>query len=202
MRLQSIEAAEFCPEMRDLARLSLFDRQASGLASGAEEQILQTHFRHCGSCRSFLSALHDGLHEFGGSALFAGVAGARLGSREWPLLDHLGRWFAGAEHATQNGATKLRLALFKASGAMQPGDAGSAGVLAGSGQKIAAICTAGALTTATCLATGIVGPGLEGSSPPPSVTHHTAAAQVSAPIESALKPPLPEAQPVASFARN
>ena len=48
-RLESIEGAEFCPEMRELARRSLFEKQASGLASEGEAEILRPHFQHCGS---------------------------------------------------------------------------------------------------------------------------------------------------------
>ena len=73
-RLESIEGAEFCPEMRELARRSLLEKQASGLASEAEAEILRAHFQHCGPCRSFLAKLHGTLHELGGGALLAGAA--------------------------------------------------------------------------------------------------------------------------------
>ena len=164
-RLEAIEEQEFCPEMRELARSSLFEKEASGLASEAEERILHAHFEHCGSCRSFLASLHDSLHELGSGALLAGVATGQLG-KVGPF-GHLVRWLGQASHVAQAGAAKLRFAAFKATGALQPTDAGTAGALAGTGQKIAAICTAGAATTATCLATGIIGPGIGISAPPP-----------------------------------
>ncbi len=166
MRLAAIEGQEFCPEMRDLACRSLFEKEASGLASEAEGRILRAHFEHCGSCRTFLASLHDSLHEFGGGALVAGVAADRLGGRVG-IIEHLGRFFGAGAQTAQAGAAKLRFAAFKATGALQPTDAGSAGALAGTGQKIAAICTAGVATTATCLATGIVGPGIGISAPSP-----------------------------------
>ena len=128
-------------------------------------QVLHAHFEHCGSCKSFLASLHDSLHDLGSGALLAGVATDQLGAKIG-IVDHLAHWLGQGAHGVQAGAAKLRFAAFKATGALQPGDAGTAGALAGTGQKIAAICTAGAATTATCLATGIVGPG-PGASPPP-----------------------------------
>ncbi|HWW67351.1 MAG TPA: RNA polymerase sigma factor, partial [Solirubrobacterales bacterium] len=193
-RLVAIEAEEFCPEMRELARQSLFEKEASGLASEAEERILHAHFEHCGSCRSFLASLHDSLHELGGGALLAGVATDQLGGKIG-ALDHLARWLANAAHGGGAGAAKLRFAAFKASGALQPGDAGTAGALAGTGQKIAAICTAGAATTATCLATGIVGPGIGVSAPPPASAHDSPPAQVKTVSDPAPPPAIEAPQP-------
>lgn len=54
-RLAAIEDQDFCPEMRELVRQSLFDRELAGVASESEQRILQAHFRHCGSCKSFLT---------------------------------------------------------------------------------------------------------------------------------------------------
>ena len=187
-RLVAIEGQEFCPQMRELARRSLFEKEASGLASEDEERILHAHFEHCGSCRSFLASLRDSLHELGGGALLAGVAAGRLGGGAGALA-HLARRLGEAAHGVQAGAAKLRFAAFKATGAFQPADAGSAGVLAGTGQKIAAICTAGVATTATCLATGIVGPGIGASAPPASAAHHSSPAKVKAVSEPASQPP-------------
>jgi RNA polymerase sigma factor (sigma-70 family) len=166
-RLESIEDAEFCPEMRELARRSLFEKEACGVASAAEAKVLHAHFEHCGSCRSFLASLHGALHELGGSALLAGAVTDQLSGKAG-IVDHLSRWVGDVTHGAQVGAGKVRLVAFKATGALQPGDAGTAGALAGTGQKIAAICTAGAATTATCLATGIVGPGIGVTSPAPA----------------------------------
>ena len=192
-RLEAIEAAQFCPEMRELARSSLFEKEASGLASEAEAEVLNTHFEHCGSCRSFLASLHDSLHELGGGALIAGVAADQLDGRVG-IVGHLARWFGAGVHPVQAGAAKLRFAAFRASGALQSGDAGGAGVLAGTGQKIAAICTAGAATTATCLATGIVGPGIGSGAPPTSSAHHSPPAKVRA-VSDSIAPPASAPQP-------
>jgi RNA polymerase sigma factor (sigma-70 family) len=195
-RLEAIEGQEFCPEMREFARRSLFEKEASGLASEAEEKVLHAHFEHCGSCRSFLASLHGGLHELGGGMLVAGAASAQL-SGKVGIADHLARWAGDAAHGVQAGVAKVRLTAFKATGALQPGGAGTAGALAGTGQKVAAICTAGAASAATCLATGIVGPGLGVSAPP--VNHDPQPAHVKriselAPPPSA--PVVPETTPV------
>ncbi len=188
IRLESIDAAEFCPEMQQLARRSLFDKEASGLASEAEERILHTHFQHCGSCRAFLTRFHEDLHELGGSLVLMCLATDQVAARVG-VIDHLQRWFGGVAHAAQGVPAKLRLAAFKANGALQPSDGGSAGVLTGSAQKIAAVCTAGVATTATCLATGIVGPGIGISAPLPSATHHSPAPKVKTVSEPIAQPP-------------
>lgn len=176
-RLESIEGEEFCSEMQSMARRSLFEKEASGLATAAEAKVLHAHFKHCGTCRSFLSNLHDGLHELGGAALlFAGGGGGLSGKLD--PLDHLLRWSAEAAHGVSAATAKVRLTAYKLTGAFQPGDAGNAGLLASGGQKIAAICTAGAATTATCLATGIVGPGIGVSDLTPTPSHHELPAHV------------------------
>lgn len=164
-RLESIEGAEFCPEMRAMARHSLLEKQASGLASESEAEILRTHFQHCGSCKSFLASLHGTLHDLGSAALFGLTVGDRLGGR-LGVVDHLARWATAATDSVQAGAGRLRHLAFKATGAFQSADVPATGVLAGTSQKIAAICTAGAATTATCLLTGIAGPGIGISAPP------------------------------------
>jgi len=197
-RLVAIEGEEFCPEMRELARQSLFEKEASGLASEAEGRILHAHFEHCGSCRSFLASLHESLHELGGGALLAGAATDQLGGKVG-VVDHLARWVGGATHGAQAATSKLRFAAFKATGALQSGDAGTAGALAGTGQKIAAICTAGAATTATCLATGVFGPGIGVTAPPPASAHESPPAKVKAvsdPVPAPEAPaPTPEPNP-------
>jgi len=160
-RLEAIEGGEFCPDMRELARHSLFEKHASGLASESEAEILRTHFEHCGACKSFLASLHNTLHDFGATALLAGTAADQLHGN-FGLLDHLSSWAASAASGVQAGADKVRFAGFKFSGAFQSADAGSAGLLTGTSQKIVAICGTATATTATCLATGIVGPGIGG----------------------------------------
>jgi RNA polymerase sigma factor (sigma-70 family) len=190
-RLESIEDAEFCPEMRELAQQSLFEKHASGLASEAEAEILRAHFAHCGSCRSFLASLHDGLHELGSAALL-GLTAAGGASRSG-LLGQLASWAEGAANAASTSVEKARHAAFKAAGVLQSGDGAAGGALVGTGQKIVAVCTAGAAATATCVATGIVGPGI--ATPlTPGPGHHDShpvqARQASAPSTAA-----PVAQP-------
>jgi RNA polymerase sigma factor (sigma-70 family) len=174
MRLESIESEEFCAEMQGAAQRSLFDKKAAGLATEAEEAILQTHFEHCGQCRTFLSSLHDKLHELGSGALLLGSAGTDQGGH-LAIADHLSRWAGDAGQVLQAAGAKLRLSAYKATGAFGPADSGPAGLLAGSGQKLAAICTAGAATTATCFATGIVGPGVGVTAPLPDHERQVAA---------------------------
>ncbi len=191
--LESIEAAEFCPEMREAARRSLFEKQASGLASEREAQILRTHFEHCGSCKSFLASLHDTLHELGSSALLAGAAGDQLHGKVG-LLDHLGQWVQGAVHGAQAGAGKARLAAFKLSGALGPTDSGAAGALAGTGQKIAAICGVGAASAAACLATGAIGPGI-GATAPAAAGEDSPPAKVKTVADPVTTPSVPTPAP-------
>ncbi len=175
-RLEAIDSAQFCPEMRELAQRSLFEKQASGLASESEKEILRAHFAHCGSCRSFLSSLHDRLHDLG-SAVLLGLAADHLG--RVGIGERFAGWAAAIGETGRGALDRLRHLTLKASGALQPGgDAGTAGALAGTGQKIAAICTAGAATTATCLATGIVGPGIGVSGAPPVRSHDPGSAHV------------------------
>lgn len=182
-RLEAIEGQEFCPEMRDRARRALIDRELNGLASDSERRVLQTHFEHCGTCRSFLGDLHRGLHEIGGAAALTAAAGAPAAP------DHLGRLLGSASEAFQAAGAKARLASLKLTGALGPGDASSIGALSGTAQKIAAVCSAGA-ATATCLATGVVGPGIGGvgvvdHGPPPP-------AQVRPASNSLTESPSPE----------
>lgn len=198
-RLVAIEDAEFCPEMQELARRSLFEKEASGLASESEAEVLRAHFAHCGSCRSFLASLHDDLHQLGAAALLgltaAQSSGARLG-----LIDRVGEWLGGVGHGLQIGAEKGRQLGLRITGTTSGGDGGATGALLGSGQKIAAICTAGAATTATCLLTGAVGPGI-GTSAPILHPHHPHA-KVKRLAAEAPQPSLPVASPPAGKAET
>jgi RNA polymerase sigma factor (sigma-70 family) len=153
-RMESIEGAEFCPEMREQAERSLFDREALGLADQTEHRVVQAHFEHCGPCRSFLTALHENLHELGSTALLTGFAAEHSGSTR-----HIDVWLEHLTHAAHTGMAKLRLTAYKTTGAFAPDGSGAAPAIIGTSQKIAALCTAGA-ATATCLATGIIGPGV------------------------------------------
>jgi RNA polymerase sigma factor (sigma-70 family) len=188
-RLESIEGAEFCPEMRDMARKSLFEKEACGMASEAEGEILRRHFEHCGSCKSFLANLHQTLHEFGSLALVGATAGDHI-TNKVGLVDHLVHWIDGAARSAETGAGKMRLAAYKASGAFSSADGATAGALAGTSQKVIAICTAGAATTATCLATGVVGPGVGITAP--AAKSQEPAAKVKTVDESPAPAPAPE----------
>jgi RNA polymerase sigma factor (sigma-70 family) len=173
-RMQSISGAEFCPQMRELAERSLFDREAAGVAEEADSAAIKAHFEHCGPCRSFLAALHHNLNELGSSALLGGYA-AHSGA-----LHQLGSWADRLLAGSRAISTKARLAAYKASTATAPGDAGAPGAFAASAQKVAALCTAGAATTATCLATGIIGPGLGVGVGQTTPQHHIAPAAMRA----------------------
>jgi RNA polymerase sigma factor (sigma-70 family) len=154
-RMEAIEDRSFCPEMREIAERSVLDGELAGIAEESEAAAIKAHLEHCGSCRSFLVALRSNLHELGGTALLGGLASERLGlgSR---LLSHIHSGIQGA----QAGAGRARLAAYRLGGAFRTEGADSAGLLAGTGQKIAAACTAGVAGAATCVATGIVGPGI------------------------------------------
>jgi RNA polymerase sigma-70 factor (ECF subfamily) len=154
-RMEAIDSREFCPEMRKLAERSALDAEVVGIAEGAEAAAVKAHLEHCGPCRSFLAGLRGDLHELGGAVLLGGLASGKLG-----LTARVLSGLHGISHGAQVGTGRIRLATYRAGGALTPDSPGSAGVLAGTGQKLAAICTAGAASAATCLATGIVGPGL------------------------------------------
>lgn len=189
-RLAAIEGEEFCPEMRDLARTQIFDREAAGLATESDQRILQAHFQHCGSCRTFLTALHRDLHDLGSGAAIAAGAGETHG--HLALADHLGRWLGHASDATHALAAKARLLAYKAGGAFGP-DATSASALTGTAQKVAAVCGAATATTA-CVATGIIGPGLGGVNASPQPEPNSRAA-VPAHVVEAVPEPAPSPQP-------
>jgi RNA polymerase sigma factor (sigma-70 family) len=154
-RMEAIEDQSFCPEMRQIAERSVLDGELAGIAEEAEAAAIKAHLEHCGPCRSFLTALRSNLHELGGTALLGGITSAKLGigSR---LVSHLHSALQGA----QAGADRARLTAYRLGGAFRAEGADSAGLLAGTGQRIAAACTAGAAGAATCVATGIVGPGI------------------------------------------
>ncbi len=200
-RLQAIEGAEFCPDAQAYARRSLVDRELGGLASESERQLLRNHLSHCGRCKTFLAELRHGLHELGGTALLAGE-GVGLGHHLGHLEPAIG-WIRGLANLAHGASARVRLTAFRAGGALQGADPSGAGLLNGGAQKALAICGAGAATTATCLATGVIGPGLgagatpaspQGShaSPPPIVR---AVSQTPSSPSSEAPPPAPEPSP-------
>lgn len=154
-RMEAIEGRHFCAEMREIAERSVIDGEIAGLDAEADRAAIKAHLEHCGACRGFLAALRSNLHELGGSALLAGIASGKLG-----LGARLASGLHTFAHGVQAGADRVRLASYRAGGALRAEGADSAGLLAGTGQKIAAVCSAGVAGAATCAATGIVGPGL------------------------------------------
>jgi RNA polymerase sigma-70 factor, ECF subfamily len=154
-RMEAIDGRQFCPEMREIARRSLLDGEIAGVSDEAKGAAIKAHLEHCGPCRGFLASLRADLHELGSVAVLAGLAAGKLG---------LASRFLSNFHAVAAGihaaAGRIRLASYRASGALAPEGGNSAGLLAGTGQKLVAVCTVGAASAATCLATGIVGPGL------------------------------------------
>jgi hypothetical protein len=166
--MEAIGDHEFCPEMRAAAQRSLFAGEAAGLAGESDEAALRAHFEHCGPCRTFLAALHQNLHELGSGALLG------YGLERGGVLHHLAGAVDRLTGALHSVAARVRPLAYRAGGGLQPDGPASAGAFSGTAQKLAAICTAGAATTATCLATGIVGPGLGAATAPSAAVHHHA----------------------------
>jgi RNA polymerase sigma factor (sigma-70 family) len=165
-RLEAIDGTEFCEEMRGFAQRALIDKEVSDLGDEGEVELLKAHFAHCGSCRSFVTSLRRSVHEFGSGLVLAGFA-----SHEAGLSLRFGAWFDNLRHGGHLVAEKSRMLAYKASGGLQPDNGAGAGAFAGATQKIAAVCTVGAASAATCVATGIVGPGLGVATAPHPVDH-------------------------------
>jgi RNA polymerase sigma factor (sigma-70 family) len=157
-QMAAIDAEEFCPQMRELARSSAFEKQAGGLASEPEVEALRAHFSHCGPCRAYLMRLRGELHDLGSTALAGLLAGHHLVGRVGALRQ-LGRWAGAVGETAQGVGERLRHFALRAVAPFSSGD-GAAGAMMGTGQKIAAVCGAGAAATATCLLSGAVGPGI------------------------------------------
>jgi RNA polymerase sigma-70 factor (ECF subfamily) len=197
-RLLAIEEAEFCPQMQELARRSLFEKEAGGLADEAESEILRAHFEHCGPCRSYLTALHQGLQDLGSAALLGLAAPTELGQGD--AIEHTSHLLASLTEAARGSLARLRDLALRLAGS-SPHDAAASGALAGAGQKLAALCTAGAATTA-CLLGGAAGPGINSLTPaerepratgPAAVSSAGAASQLARP--SVGSPPEPSDLP-------
>ena len=163
-RMAQVEGEEFCPQMRELARDFAFEREAAGLASEAEGEVLRAHFSHCGPCRSYLVRLRAELHDLGSAAL-AGLLGGERIAGHVDILHRLAHLAGGAADAAQGGLERLRHLALRGAAPLSSGD-GPAGAVMGTGQKIAAVCGAGAAATATCVLSGAVGPGIG------AATHH------------------------------
>jgi RNA polymerase sigma factor (sigma-70 family) len=158
-RMQAVEGCDFCPEMRELARRAVLEKELSGVGEEQELVLLRAHVSHCGSCKSFVATLHGHLHDLGAAAVF-GLAGAERFNAHLGLLDGFGHWGGAALDGLQAGGARARHLAYKAGGVFSNSDGSPAGALTSTGQKIAAVCTTGAATTATCLLAGTVGPGI------------------------------------------
>ncbi len=157
-RLLTVTSDEHCSEMRELTRQALFEKEAAGIATAEEHRLLRAHLAHCGSCRAFAGQLHDRLHGVAAAALLASSEqiGAPAG-----VVDHLSGWLSGAHEHADAIADRGRELAFRAGGGGAPhGADGALGAgVATTGAKVAAVCAGGA-AAATCLATGVVGPGI------------------------------------------
>ena len=207
-RLEAIDEHEFCAEMRDTAERAVFDREAVGVLGSEETKVLHAHFRHCGPCRSFLARLHEDLHELGSGLVVVSAVGARVG-----VVGRVRGWLESVGDGLGLAHDKARLTAYRLSGGFSSGDGTGAGMLAGSSQKLAAVCTVGAAGAAGCLASGLVGPGVglgignavqsPHRSPAPKVRpapHHAARQVVAAPLVEPTEVPAPESSSAAASA--
>lgn len=200
-RMEAVEGSEVCPEIREQARRLVLEKHLSGLGEEAELKLLRAHLAHCGHCKAFLASLHEHLHDLGSAAVL-GYAGAEHFGHAG-VLEGLGSWGASLLDGAHSGGGRIRTFAYKASGALSGSDGASAGALLPTGQKIAAVCTAGAATTATCLLSGAVGPGIVTPSqpdrperPPAQVREELPAEGPTAPVPEAPAPaPTPEPAP-------
>jgi RNA polymerase sigma factor (sigma-70 family) len=188
-RMEAIAHQSFCPEMREIAERSVIDGELAGTSDAAESAAIKAHLEHCGACRGFLASLRSSLHELGGTVLLGGIAGGKLG-----LVDRLASGVHVVTHGAHSMVARARLTTYRAAGVLRPEGPDSAGLLAGTGQKIAAVCTAGVAGAATCAATGIVGPGI-GLAHHQPVQHHHA----QAPPAHVRKAPPATHQPLVTF---
>ncbi|MGD9737757.1 MAG: sigma factor-like helix-turn-helix DNA-binding protein [Solirubrobacterales bacterium] len=197
-RMEAVAGSEACPEIREQARRLVLEKQVSGLGEDGELSVLRAHLSHCGPCRTFATALHGHLHDLGSAAVLGYASAEQFG--HGGVLDGLGGWGASLLDGAQAGGGRIRTLAYKASGAFNGADGTPASALLSTGQKIAAVCTAGAATTATCLLTGAVGPGIVTSSqpdrPPAQVREEMRADQASAPVQEApVSEPSPTTEP-------
>ena len=202
-RMEAVEGSEVCPEIRAQARRLVLEKEVSGLGEDGELSLMRAHLAHCGHCKTFLASLHEHLHDLGSAAVL-GYAGAEHFGHAG-VLDGLGGWGASLLDGAHSGGGRIRTLAYKASGAFSGSDGAPASALLTTGQKIAAVCTAGAATTATCLLTGAVGPGIITTSPPDrperppaQVREELPAAEPSEPTPEAPAPqptPSPDLEP-------
>lgn len=170
-RMEGIEGSEVCPEIRAQARRLVLEKEVSGLGGDRELSLLRAHLTHCGPCKTYLASLHEHLCDLGSAAVLGFAGAERFGHAG--VLEGLGGWGASLLDGAHSGSGRIRTLAYKASGAFNGSDGATAGALLTTSQKIAAVCTAGAATTATCLLTA-AGPGIVSSSPPDQPERPTA----------------------------
>ena len=200
-RMEAVEGSEACPEIREQARRLVLEKQLSGVGEERELALLRAHLAHCGHCKNYLASLHEHLHDLGAAAVLGYAGAERFGHAG--VLEGLGSWGASLLDSAQSGGGRIRTLAYKAGGALSGSDGAPASALLSTGQKIAAVCTAGAATTATCLLTGAVGPGVVTPSvperaerPPAQVREVLPADEPSPPVEQAPAPtPTPKPAP-------
>jgi RNA polymerase sigma factor (sigma-70 family) len=203
-RMEAVEGSEVCPEIRAQARRLVLEKEVSGLGEDGELSLLRAHLAHCGHCKAFLASLHEHLHDLGSAAVLGCAGAERFGHAG--VLDGLGSWGASLLDGAHTGSGRIRALAYKAGGAFSGSDGAPAGALLTTGQKIAAVCTAGAATTATCLLSGAVGPGIVSSSapdrperPPAQVREELPAAEL---IEPTQEAPAPSSEPAPESAQG
>ena len=195
-RLQAIEGAEFCRDAQDLARRSLADKELTGIASEEEQGLLRSHLRHCGHCRSFLAELRHGLHELGGSALLVGRRGRPSSSTGSASLTTSAAGSATRPKPLRRRQRSSASPPSRRAVPCNPVTPTSAGLLSGTAQKALAVCGAATATTATCLATGVIGPGLGATGLPSPQARAEKPAALNRPLEeSSLSEAPPGAAP-------
>lgn len=198
-RMEAVEGSEVCPEIRELVRRLVLEKEVSGLGEEGEVSLLRAHLAHCGHCKTFLASLHEHLHDLGSAAVLGYAGAERFGHAG--VLDGLGSWGASLLDGAHSGGGRIRTIAYKAGGAFSGSDGAPAGALLTTGQKIAAVCTAGAATTATCLLTGAVGPGIVSTAPPDRPERPPAQVREELPAEQPIAPvqgtpaPTPEPAP-------
>jgi RNA polymerase sigma-70 factor (ECF subfamily) len=157
-----------------------------GISLDSAKKLVQRGSRQVKQQLLQLGVEHD-LHQVGTGALLSGGVGEQLRGHG-RIAGHASSWACGAGDAAHSGAEKLRAASFKLANAIHGTEAGTAGAISGTPQKIAAICATGA-TAATCLTTGVVGPGVGAAADP-------AVGQERPPVVQTQTDPQPDPAPV------
>jgi RNA polymerase sigma factor (sigma-70 family) len=172
LELGHMRAGDHCPEAQQLIRNGLFSRTLAEGPGAAKTEALTRHLAHCGSCKSFLSDL-KGLHELAGAALLTGSAAQSI-TRTPAITHHLSALASNLTDTAHAAVEKTRFLALRAGQHLSAADGASAGAITGTAKQVTAICATGA-AAATCLATGVVGPGLAAHSTKASLGEEPAA---------------------------